>query len=174
MGMTFEQLSHSFAAHCGISDGIDGAVLAIWLNEAQLDLALDMGNIVEHTFAEVTTAGAELPADCLRVLSADSEYWFLAGRRIAFAAEGSHTIRYRQNPPLFDAVDNLQISELDPALHFLLPLFAVSRYWDMESEGDGEESNHANKWLAYYRQGRAAMLSRLDCGGDIVNRWQLE
>lgn len=174
MGMTFEQLSHAFAAHCGISGGVDGAVLALWLNEAQLDLALDMGNIVEHTFVDVTAEGAELPDDCLRVLAADQEYWILPGRRIAFPSEGSHTIRYRQQPKPFDAVDNLQVSELNPALHYLLPLFAASRYWDMESEGDGEESNHANKWLAYYRQGRAAMLSHLDCGCETVERWQIE
>jgi hypothetical protein len=52
-----------------------------------------------------------------------------------------------------------------------MAMFAASRYWDMESEGDGEESNHAGKWLSYYYQGKNAAKSRLPGASFDVTGW---
>ena len=42
---TFQELKNRFDALTGLNDEIDNAVLAIWFNEAQLDLAVELGEI---------------------------------------------------------------------------------------------------------------------------------
>ena len=52
-----------------------------------------------------------------------------------------------------------------------MALFASSRYWDKESEGDSEESNHANKYMGYYLNGKKTALNKMSFGGDKPKYW---
>lgn len=120
-GTTFFDLKTAFEAHTGMSGEIDDAELAIWFNEAQLDLAVDCG--------------------------------------------------IKELPALFDAGNSSAVSELPPVLHDLLPIFAASRYWDRESEGDTEESMHGTKWMSYYQQQKALRKAMLNLGGEKPQQW---
>jgi len=62
---------------------------------------------------------------------------------------------------------------LHPLLHDLLPLFAASRYWDRESEGDREETGHGTKWMEHYMRRKALLLSKAMhlFGHEKPERW---
>jgi hypothetical protein len=64
-------------------------------------------------------------------------------------------------PLPFDGKSGSQICELDPILHDLLPLFACSRYWATESEGDSEERRQANAYMDEYYSRKAERLKLL-------------
>ena len=175
MKMNFRQLRETFESLAGPGSEADNAQLALWLNQAQNDLALEMGSAATSQY-EAVEAGTPypLPQDCLGVLSADADYCLTDTGEICFAQGGYRQVVYRQAPTPFSGLDEEQCSTLPMVLHDLLPLFAVARYWDTESEGDYEESNHASKWMEYYQQGKA--LRRRMWGGYAprIERWQLE
>lgn len=120
-GKTFAELQAAFETHTGISGEIDSAELAIWLNEAQYDLA---------TYFELP----DMPAP-------------------------------------FTGASGNQISDLPPILHDLMPLWATSRYWDRESEGDAEESGHGTKWMGYYLRSREQCKNLLHLKGPKPEQW---
>lgn len=168
--MEFSKLVEAFEAHTGLSGQPDAAVLAIWFNEAQADLALDLGPVKRLDFA-AGAAEYDLPADFLALI--EGSCTLTPDNKLRFAAAAPRTIYYRALPAFFDGVDTSQESELDPALHALLPLWAASRYWDQESEGDYEESGHANKWMNYYLQAKQQATKRLARRGGGLERWQI-
>ena len=43
--MTFSELCQAFTTYTGAVDQVDNAQLALWFNEAQLDLAYDLGPV---------------------------------------------------------------------------------------------------------------------------------
>lgn len=173
--MTFEELVRSFETHTGLSGEVDNAQLAIWMNEAQLDLSLVMGNVAAHTFTEdeLTDGGYRLPADCLKLVDSTADYTQLPDGRLQFTSSGGATVYYRKNAAPFTGVDLSQISELPEPCHYLLPMWAASRYWDMESEGDGEESTHGTKWMNYYLQGKANLLRYMDLSSVKLDAWRV-
>lgn len=169
--MKFSELCQAFTAYTGAVDQVDNAQLALWFNEAQLDLAYDLGPI--------STLELELaPGDCLRpgtdwlvITGCDLEYQRLPDGRLRFTKGGRGALSYRALPPAFSGADGDQKSPLPEPVHYLLAMFAASRYWDMESEGDAEESAHAGKWLSYYYQGKSVSRSRLPGAGFDVKGW---
>ena len=149
MAMTFAQLTAAFETYTNVSDQVDAAQLALWFNEAQLDLAYELG-AVETRQLELTPGALLRPeADWLRVVGCELDYKRQPDGSLLFPNGGSGRLFYRRQPRPFSGIDSDQVSELPEALHYLPALFAASRYWDMESEGDGEESGHAAKWLSY-------------------------
>lgn len=167
--MTFGELKTLFESYTNISDDVDNAQLALWFNEAQLDLAYDLGPI--KTVA--ATGGDFRPgADWLTVAGCDAAYTLLPDGTMRLSEGGN--IYYRCIPAAFTGTDSDQESELPAALHYLPALFAASRYWDTESEGDGEESNQAAKWLGYYYQGKNLARARALAGQQPPARWQVE
>ena len=174
--MTFKQLQDAFELHVGIEGEIDGAQLAIWFNEAQLDLAMDCGKVTSISYRADTEHAYSLPEDCLKIVEVDgAQYHLTPDQKVVFdsADNANVTLYYRKMPQLF--VDNNpdQISELHPALHDLIPLFAASRYWDRESEGDYEETAHGSKWMNYYLQGKEVRKRSLDGIIPKLDCWQV-
>ncbi|MDO4582300.1 MAG: hypothetical protein Q4B96_06950 [Bacillota bacterium] len=172
--MTFAELIKAFEAHCGVSNELDAAQLALWFNEAQNDLAADLGEIKKQTLT--VTAGEEyaLPDDCLRLVEvAGAPYDCTPDQKLVFGANGAATLYYCALPAGFSGSAGTQESELHPTLHYLLPIFAAARYWDAESEGDYEESNLGSKWMSYYLQGKAAARIRLDRSFLTPACWQV-
>jgi hypothetical protein len=77
-------------------------------------------------------------------------------------------------PVLFTGSQEDAVSSLPAVLHDLLPVFAASRYWDRESEGDNEESRQGAKYMEYYQQGKLLRRSRdLHLNGDKPLRWEV-
>ncbi|MBR5430483.1 MAG: hypothetical protein IK116_08180 [Firmicutes bacterium] len=169
--MNFAELAQAFTAYTGAVDQVDNAQLALWFNEAQLDLAYDLGPVSR---LELNAAAGDtlLPgADWLCLTGCDLEYRRLADGRLLFPAGGQGCLYYRALPPAFTGVNGDQESTLPAPVHYLLALFAAARYWDMESEGDGEESAHAGKWLSYYYQGKNLARSRLPGSRSDAEQW---
>ena len=169
--MKFSELCRAFTTYTGAVDQVDNAQLALWFNEAQLDLAYDLGPV---SVLELEAAPGEscLPgADWLCVTGCELDYVKLPDGRLRFSEGGRGDLFYRALPPAFSGADGDQESVLPEAVHYLLALFAAARYWDMESEGDGEESAHAKKWLSYYYQGKNVARSRLPGAFFDVSGW---
>ena len=166
---TFQELKNRFDALTGLNDEIDNAVLAIWFNEAQLDLAFELGEIATEEYA----AGAEqaLPPALLRIVDCSAEYTLTPDGKLTLPGGG--VLYYRRAPAMFTGTEMDAVSELPEAVHHLIPLWAASRYWDMESEGDGEESSHASKWMAYYQQGKTYCLQLLDQARAALSEWRI-
>ena len=176
--MDFAGLRNTFENYTGVSESeVEDIDLALWFNEAQLDLAYDLGNIKSKTYTD-NVAGEEndLPVDALKIVSCSDKYEITLTGKIVFEAEGSPTLYYRAIPTDFTGTNETEICELHEALHYLLAIFAASRYWDKESEGDGEESQHATKWMQYYYQGKNLAISKLAIvtGTTKVNKWIIE
>lgn len=170
--MTFDQMREMFEAYTGTRDEVDSTQLALWFNEAQLDLAYDLGPIQSMELIPDEQGRIELGQDWLTVVGCDLPYERLAdgGLHISGAWEGKK-IYYRAVPQPFTGTNADEESELLPALHYLPALFAASRYWDMESQGDGEESNHASKWMSYYYQGKNLAKARLELSRAQADAW---
>lgn len=172
--MDFSKLTEMFESYTGTSSEIDPAQLALWLNEAQLDLSSALSVPVKYTYMNVLAGEEyELPAGCMRIVDALANYSETPDGKIVFATGGDIDIYYRGMPTPFTGVDMTQTSALPEATHHLMAIFAASRYWDMESEGDGEESNHATKWMNYYLMGKQQAISVLDVAGTKVDRWMV-
>ena len=173
-GMNFTQLTEAFETYMGGQEQADPAQLALWFNEAQLDLSWELGRVASPLLTLAAGEEYEPPGDCLQLLGCDLPYRLLAGGRLLFEQGGRGRLYYRQRPASFSGTDGGQESELPSSCHYLLALFAVSRYWDAESEGDGQESALANKWLSYYYQGKSLARSRLPQGGADISGWAVQ
>ena len=170
---TFAQLKTQFETITGVDDR-DDAELAIWFNQAQTDLAYDLGVVLKYTFEDTVAEGENtLPTDFISLVSTEDDCVLTPDGKMIFADGGDHVVYYRKIPVDFDGITASQVSELQAMLHNLIPMFAAARYWDLESEGDQEESVHASKWMNYYLQGKAAAIRRLDTGANRVNEWQV-
>ncbi|MEG1603561.1 MAG: hypothetical protein RR051_00345 [Clostridiales bacterium] len=172
--MDFAALKNSFA-QLTADAGVDDASLVVWFNEAQLDIALEAGNVVKQIFADAAAGiGYDKPPRCIRVEDCSVNYTISPEGKLVFAVGGDIDVYYRQAPREFALSDSGMKCELDQLLHSLIPLFAASRYWDQESEGDYEESGHGNKWMNYYLQGKAQRIKTLGGWGNQLDRWTVE
>lgn len=175
--MNFEQLYEKFVTDTNIGSGeVDNTEFAFWLNEAQLDLSWELGVSARHEYPDAET-GQEyaLPVGALRIIESSAPYEITAMGNITFAGSGSHSIVYRKMPTDFTGTDMAQVSGLHPALHQCLVLFANSRYWDKENEGDREESELATKWMSYYQLQKRQITNKLSAtlSPIKVDRWQV-
>lgn len=168
--MNFNGLKNLFENYTGVQGEIEDAGLAMWFNEAQLDLAYDFGNVIELSITDNTPVSLD---DCLRVVDCTSTYSVKPTGDIILDSTPA-TLWYVQIPEQFTGADQDQESVLPGVLHYLMAIFAASRYWDMESEGDSEESNHATKWMTYYQAGKAQAKSRMQTVGPKLDRWRIE
>lgn len=170
--MTFLELQTAVQTHIDGAE-LEAAQLALWLNEAQNDLSLDFGPVRQQTYdgGDGSTVYT-LPDDCVAVLTADDAYSFTADGYLYFPNGGTVTVSYRAFALPFDGTDGKQVSELPAATHYLLPLFAASRYWLTEAEGDSEEMTQSATYLQYYQLGKAQLLSRMDFG-TRAKVWQV-
>lgn len=160
--MSFDHMRAAFESYIGLSDDVDTVQLALWFNEAQLDLAYDFGPVMERETGEIP-AGYRLKPDddWLCLLDSSPPCQVQPNGDIVFTKGGSGKLYYRRLPLGLSGVDGGEECELPPALHYLLPIFAAARYWDSESEGEPGESSHASKWLGYYYQGKNQARARL-------------
>jgi hypothetical protein len=168
--MDFGQLREAFITHTGITDEVDAAELALWFNEAQLDLAWELSQIKRQQL-EPGTSSFVPPDDWLCVMGSNGLYRVSPDGNIIFEGAGATEMYYRQIPENFSGIDDSETSSLHLGLHYLLPIFAAARYWDKESEGDGDESMQASKWLSYYYQGKNLAKSRLFGMNEPIDAW---
>ena len=173
--MKFSKLVEAFETYTGVVGEIDDAELAIWFSEAQLDLALDFG-IIKTVLVQPDENGvATLPADSLKLLDCDVAYGWNAAGQLAVGTTDPISVTYRAMPSReFLGDDPDQVPELPSPLHYLLAIFAAARYWDRESEGDTEEMNLANKWMATYNTAKRDFIGKLNQAGAFVDRWIVE
>ena len=168
--MTFEQLKALFQSYTGIGDTeVEDIELALWFNEAQLELAYDFGEV-----GSLAVSNTALPADYLNTIKVSNSNG-MVGYEITpdgnIISNTDATLYYRKYPTDFTGLDLSAKSALPEAVHYLMAIFAASRYWDKESEGDGEESNHANKWMGYFINGKQNALKKLSLGGAKPKYW---
>lgn len=170
--MTFGELRTLFESYTGAVDEVDSTQLALWFNEAQLDLAYELGPIQSMEFNSDGTGCIQPGENWLTVVGCDLPYQRMPDGSLRPEGDGSgKKIYYRTAPALLTGTDSQEQSQLLPALHYLLALFAASRYWDMESQGDGEESTHASKWMSYYYQGKSLAKARLEMSRGPLLQW---
>lgn len=175
--MTFAELKAAFEGITGVTDDVSDD-LAIWFNEAQMDLVNDFGKVVKDisgTYADVAS-GSEyaLPDRFFNIVKCSCDYSLTPDGKIIFADGGEVTLYYRQIPTMFVASTPDTLCELDERVHQLIPMFAAARYWDMESEGDYEESGHGTKWMNYYLQGKARSKRAFETWNNNIDRWVVE
>ena len=188
--MNFSELKDLFYSYSNVSTSdVTDVELAGWFNEAADDLAYDLGPVSSHTYEDAETEIAlTIPSDALELFTDEYDLYTinLEGKLVP-SATGDLTIYYRKIPYVyvtenndttltnhgFTGTDDTEESELHKALHILLVLFACSRYWDSESEGDGEEMELATKWMQYYLQGKQKAISKLSVvnNGTKVDHW---
>lgn len=175
--MTFAELKTIFEGHTGVNDDVSDQ-LAAWFNEAQIDLANDFGKVIKDIsgdYADVTSGNEyDLPDRCLNITDCSCDYSLTPDRKIVFDEGGAVTLYYRQIPTMFVASTPDTVCDLDERVQQLLPMFAAARYWDMESEGDYEESGHGTKWMSYYLQGKARFKRAFDTWNTNIDRWVVE
>lgn len=171
--MDFSQLKEAFEIHTGITDEADAAELALWFNEAQLDLAWELSPVKKQSIDVIAGTAFTPPAGWLCVIGADKDYHITPDGKIIFEEEGPAELYYREIPVSFSGTDEEEESTLHQSLHYLLPIFAAARYWEKESEGDSDESRQASKWLSYYYQGKSLAKSRLFGINDPVDCWKI-
>lgn len=174
--MNFATLKSIFENNTGVSSNeVESAELAFWFNEAQLDLAYELGPLGSYEYTAVADTTYDLPADALKITGCTGNYSIDGAGKIEFENEGENILYYRGMPTDFTGLD-AEESELHKALHYLLPIFAGARYWDKESEGDPEEMNLANKWLSMYYQGKAHAINKLSVitGASTPRAWTIE
>ncbi len=171
--MDFSQLAAAFAIHTGITDEADPAELALWFNEAQLDLAWELAPVKKYQL-EAKAGEAFIPPETwLSVIGADKDYHVGSDGAIIFDEAGPAELYYRELPLSFSGTDAAEESSLHQSLHYLLPLFAAARYWEKEAEGDSDEGRQASKWLSYYYQGKNLAKMRLFGINDPTECWKI-
>ena len=172
--MTFAELVAAFEAYTGVIGEIDDADMAVWFNEAQLDLAMDFGTIKTATLIPDSDGIVAPPADSIKVIGADGDFAWDSMGHMVFPGRTEVKVYYRAMPDpthVFTGADPDQTPDLPYAMHYLLALFATAMYWDRESEGDTEEMALANKWLTRYQMMKKTFLSKMDQAGGRVDRW---
>lgn len=171
--MNFSELREAFETYTNATDEVDAAQLALWMNEALLDLAYELGP-VKKIEVEVEAGEEYQPGiEWLRVVHSDIDFCRQPDGALKFLTGGSGKIYFRELPTPFSGTDSGQQSGLHPALHHLPALFAASRYWDQECDGDAEESSLAAKWLSYYYQGKNLARARLDNASWDIDSWRV-
>lgn len=177
--MKYSELVAAFEAYTGVVGEIDDADLAIWFNEAQLDLALDFGTVKTATLTPSSVGVLSPPADNIKILDVLQDgqsanfSWSSAGD-MRVDTDQPVDVVYRAMPDpahVFTGIDPDQTPDLPYPIHYLLAIFATAMYWDRESEGDTEEMNLANKWLARYNAAKANFKAKMDQAGSFVDRW---
>ncbi len=173
--MTFSEITAAFEAYTGVMGEIEDAELAIWYNEAQLDLSLDFGHVKTAVLTPDENGIASPPPDSIKVFDADTDFSWSSAGDLVFPDRAPVTIYYRAMPAVehvFTGTNPDQTPDLPYALHYLLAIFAAAMYWDRESEGDTEEMNLANKWLSRYNAAKHMFLSKMDrAGNSNVDHW---
>ena len=175
--MTFSELQAAFEDYTGVVGEIDDAELAIWFNEAQLDLALDFGPIKNVALTPNSNGIAALPPDCIKLLDAASDYVWTAGGSLVFNTTNDVNITYRAMPDpihVFTGANPDQTPDLPYMLHYLLAVYATSLYWYRESEGDAEEMTLAREWMSRYQMAKKNFLGKMNVAGDYIDRWIVE
>ena len=171
--MNFAEMKEAFLSYTGCTDQVDNAELALWFNEAQLDLAWELGP-VRTAVVDVGPGGSYTPGDdWLTVIGGSKAYRVSPDGNVLPEEDGELTLYYRAIPTEFNGVDSDQECVLHKGLHYLLPIFAASRYWDKEAEGGDEESAQANRWLSYYYQGKNLAKSRLFGRNEPMDVWEI-
>lgn len=175
--MKFSELQAAFEAYTGIIGEIDDADMAIWFNEAQLDLALDFGRIKTVELVPDENGIVARPEDSIKIIDANGAYsWDSAGQMI-FGTTEPVKVTYRAMPDpdhVLTGADPDQTPDLPYALHYLLAIYAAAMYWYRESEGDTEEMNLADKYRNRYELAKRSFLSKMDTAGSRVDRWIIE
>lgn len=177
--MKYNELVAAFEAYTGISGEIDDADIAIWFNEAQLELALYFGTIKTETVTPDSSGVLSTPVDNIKIIEITSDgqnlyYRKTGGGQIYVGTDQPVTIVYRAMPApehLFDGTDPDCEPDLPYPIHYLLSVYAAAMYWYRESEGDTEEMNLANYWLAKYNAGISKFIKMMDRAGDDVDHW---
>lgn len=174
---TFAELKAAFEGHTGVSDDVSDD-LAIWFNEAQMDLTKDFGKVVKDISGDYADVASDseynLPDRCFGIIQCSCDYALTPDGKIVFDEGGEIILYYRQIPTMFVASTPDTECELDERVQHLLPMFAAARYWDMESEGDYEESGHGTKWMSYYLQGKASCKRAVETWNNTIDRWVVE
>lgn len=165
--ITFRELKEMFESYTQTDGEVDNVQLALWFNEAAVDLAYDLGPVERHEIAEQVM---EPGNDWLRVVACDAEYVKRPDGVFLFEEEGGY-IYYRVMPKLYLGIADDEDCGLSSALRNLPALFAAARYWDTESQGDVADSNQAGRWLNYYYQGKALALTRLEEARLEMESW---
>ena len=178
--MKFYELVRAFESYTGVTGEVENADLMEWFNEAQLDLSLYFGPI--KTVTETPVSGViSTPVDTIKIIeiTGDGEniyYRKTGGGQIYVGTDQPVSIVYRAMPDpthVFDP-ENPDLDkepDLPYPIHYLLSLYATAMYWYRESEGDTEEMNLANYWLAKYNAGKASFIKMMDRAGDNVDHW---
>lgn len=168
--MKFSELRQAFETYTGIIGEVDDADLAIWFNEAQLDLTPDFGP-VKTVVLTPENGRADKPQGCLKVLSPCRE-----NVRGQLVLDDATEIDYIGMPSVqFTETDQDQTPDLHNAAHYLLAIHATAMYWARESEGDTEEMNLSNYWLARYRLEKDRLRNVIgQPGSGSVDRWRIE
>lgn len=173
MAMNFEQLTSAFETYTSTEGEIDAAQLALWMNEALLDLAYDLGPVQVQSIEVVAGETLAANSNWLRLLDCDLAYQRQPDGSLLFTQGGAGRLYYRSLPTLFSGSSDTETSDLHPALHYLPALFAAARYWDSICDGDGGESTLASKWMSYYYQGKNLARARLHCASWDVTGWSV-
>lgn len=150
-----------------------------WIDMCQKKSSLDLP-VVQTVTALSVVDGTVVPMSngVFRVLSASDGYPLSAievgaNSLILHQPAASVTIKYSSIAPDYTNMeDELTIH---PSLHAPMVYFLVSMYYDMEGEGDTEESDLAERFYqrwVYYRNMAIAALTGTD--NDLPNREPVE
>lgn len=150
-----------------------------WIDMCQKKSSLDLP-VVQTVTALSVVDGTVVPVSngVFRVLSASDGYPLSAievgaNSLILHQPAASVTIKYSSIAPDYTNMeDELTIH---PSLHAPMVYFLVSMYYDMEGEGDTEESDLAERFYqrwVYYRNMAIAALTGTD--NDLPNREPVE
>ena len=150
-----------------------------WIDMCQKKSSLDLP-VVQTVTALSVVDGTVVPMSngVFRVLSASDGYPLSAievgaNSLILHQPAASVTIKYSSIAPDYTNMeDELTIH---PSLHAPMVYFLVSMYYDMEGEGDAEESGLAERFYqrwVYYRNMAIAALTGTD--NDLPNREPVE
>ena len=96
--MNFGEMREAFLSYTGITDDVDNAELALWFNEAQLDLAWEMAPVQTYTLVCHEGEAFSLPEDWLTVIGGDHPYRVTAAGSIVPEHEGELQLYYRAVP----------------------------------------------------------------------------
>jgi hypothetical protein len=166
--MDFSALAIDFYAKIGQEDGtVENTVLAGWFNEAIKDLALEMGTVTGATYTAVANVAVTGPSDAYKIVSVrDSDgydyyaFSFDPLGNMYFEDDDTYTVYYIVSPTLLTGLVTNAEPDIDAELHYLIPMYAASTYWAVESEGDAEELMMAKDWWQRYQYGKLEMLRK--------------